>query len=324
MKLAGINKILFITLSNVGDVILTLPVLSALKDNFPDAEIDVVVGPRPREIFERDPRISRVFSYDKHTGLKEKIDFIKKLRKERYDLAVDMRMSLIPILIGAKNRTPLILTARPKGNHKSLSHLFKLKNLGIKYKMRRNIYIADKDREIVDKMLEGCGVKKNDILIGVSASCRSPLKEWRIEGFIEVINNLLKERRYKIVLIGDDTQINTSTKIKNVVGIREDLIDLTGKTDLNELFALIERMRVLLTCDSACMHIASDLGVKVAAIFGPTDAGEYGPTGKDDIVIRKAVECSPCRKAVCSFNRECMNQIEAGEVLAEVKKLLGK
>ena len=59
-------KILFITLSNIGDVILTLPVLSALKDNFPDAVIDVVVGPRPKDIFAKDPKIRDVFVYDKH------------------------------------------------------------------------------------------------------------------------------------------------------------------------------------------------------------------------------------------------------------------
>ena len=97
MKLNAINKILFITLSNVGDVILTLPVLSALKDGFPSARIDVVVGPRPEKIFSKDPGVSRVFTYDKHATLKEKLDFIKKLRRERYDLAIDMRTSLIPL-----------------------------------------------------------------------------------------------------------------------------------------------------------------------------------------------------------------------------------
>ena len=109
MKLKNIHKILFITLSNIGDAILTLPVLSALRDNFPEAGIDVVVGPRPQEVFKKDPRISSVFIYDKHAGLKDKIAFIKKLRAEKYDLAIDMKASFLPFLIGARYGTPIII-----------------------------------------------------------------------------------------------------------------------------------------------------------------------------------------------------------------------
>ncbi len=108
MKLQDIDKILFITLSNIGDVILTLPVLSALKDNFPEAVIDVVVGQRPKQVFEKDPRIRKVIVYDKYAGLKDKIEFIRKLKYERYGLAIDMKTSLLPFLIGARYRTPII------------------------------------------------------------------------------------------------------------------------------------------------------------------------------------------------------------------------
>lgn len=321
MKSTSIHKILFITLSNIGDVILTLPVLSALKDNFPDAEIDIVVGPRPKEIFAKDPRINKVFIYDKHAGLIHKIDFIKKLRDERYDLAVDIRASLIPFLIGAKNRTSLVSIKKSALKHKRSVHLDKLKTLGIEYKKGRALYIDTRDREEINRLLKESGLKEGDILIGVSPACRSRLKEWHTEGFIEVINNLLKRGDYKIILIGDDTQINISNEIKPAVK-HGGLIDLIGKIDLNELFALIERLQLLLTCDSACMHIACELGVKVVAIFGPTDPEEYGPTGKDDIVIRKALKCSPCRKAICNFNHECMKGIGAGEVLEAIRKIV--
>ncbi|MEK6732555.1 MAG: glycosyltransferase family 9 protein, partial [Candidatus Omnitrophota bacterium] len=95
-------------------------------------------------------------------------------------------------------------------------------------------------------------------------------------------------------------------------------------TNLNELFALIEKFSLLLTCDSASMHIASDLGVKVIAIFGPTDPAEYGPRGDEDIVIRKNLRCSPCKKAQCRLGtHECMETISAKEILYAIKKVLG-
>ncbi len=136
---------------------------------------------------------------------------------------------------------------------------------------------------------------KEDILIGIAPSGRSYLKQWPIERFIDTINNLLKDKKYKVVLMGEANQASISKDIKN--GVRDEgLIDLTGKLDLNELFALIDRLSLLLTCDSASLHIASDLGVKVVALFGSTDPEEYGPTGRDDIAIRKNLECSPCKK----------------------------
>lgn len=321
MKLSNVHKILFITLSNIGDVILTLPVLSALKDNFPDAGIDVVTGPRPEQVFKKDPRVRGVFVYDKHAGLRDKIAFVNKLKAERYDLAIDMKASLLPVFIAAKHRTGLFLKRKPGMKHKRLIHLEALGSFGITYREQKNIYIDKESKNRIDKILQDNGVKYGDILIGVSPGSRSKLKQWKKEGFADVINSILENPQYKVILIGDINEAGLSKYIADVVKQPVRLIDLTGKTSLGELFALIERFNLLLTCDSASMHIASDLGVKVAAIFGPTDPEEYGPRGDKDIVIRKDISCSPCKRAQCKFEtHECMNSISAEEVLSAVKK----
>jgi lipopolysaccharide heptosyltransferase II len=332
---------------------LTLPVLSSLKDNFPNAVIDVVVGPRPEQVFKKDPRISRVFVYDKHARLKDKMAFVKKLKAEKYDLAIDMKTSLLPILIGAKNRSGLFpgnQFLRPKGQrndterplliralkaavlwprmykseikHKRLIHLDSLRLFGIIYKEQKNIYIDDGSRDKIEKILQDSGVKHADILIGVSPGSRSHLKQWKKEGFIDVISNILENPQHKVILIGGINEAGLSKEIAGAVK-QPGIIDLTGKTSLNELFALIEKFNLLLTCDSAGMHIASDLGVKVVAIFGPTDPAEYGPRGDKDIVIRKNLKCSPCKKAICEIGtHECMAAISAEEVLEAVRKIL--
>ncbi len=323
MELSNIHKILFITLSNIGDVILTLPVLSALKDNFPDALIDVVVGPRPEEVFKKDPRVSKVFIYNKAAALKDKMRFIKRLKAERYDLAIDMKTSLLPALIAAKNRTGLFPGPKSKIKHKRLIHLEILKPFGIKYKEQRTIYIDDESKNKIDKTLKDNGVKDTDTLIGMSPGSRSHLKQWKKQGFIDVISGIIKNPQYKVILIGDVSESGLSKEIANAVNRPGSIIDLTGKTSLNELFALIERFNILLTCDSAAMHIASDLGVKVVAIFGSTDPEEYGPRGTRDIVIRRKLECSPCKKAQCELGtHECMYSISAEEVLAAANKIL--
>jgi ADP-heptose:LPS heptosyltransferase len=323
MGLSNIHKILFITLSNVGDVILTLPVLSALKDNFPDAFIDVVVGPRPEEVFKKDPRVRKVFIYNKRAALKDKMRFIKRLKAQRYDLAIDMKKSLLPALIAAKNRTGLFPMLKSKIRHKRLIHLETLRPFGIKHKEQRSIHIDDESKNNIGKALKDSGVKDTDTLIGISPGSRSHLKQWKKQGFIDVINGIIKNPQYKVILTGDASESGLSREITSAVNQPGSIIDLTGKTSLSELFALIERLNLLLTCDSAGMHIASDLGVRVAAIFGPTDPREYGPRGDKDIVIRKDIKCSPCKKAQCRFGtHECMYSISAEEVLAAIRKTI--
>ncbi|MBU1887884.1 MAG: glycosyltransferase family 9 protein [Candidatus Omnitrophica bacterium] len=308
------RKVLFITLSNIGDVILTLPVLSGLKRSFPEATTDVMVGPRPYGIFKKDPRVKNIYIYDKQAGLKEKISFLKKLRDEKYDLAVDMRASLVPLLIGAKKRSSLVRRRKGDERHKRSIHLNKLKELGLMYEPGPSIYIDDSDRKKIEVLLSSQDCDKGSMVIGISPSTRGTLKQWHTDGFIEVIQGLLKDERCKIVLIGDKSQVDISRKIMDSVKEKA-VIDLTGKVDLSELFALVERMQILLTGDSAGLHIASDLGIKTVALFGPTDPEEYGPRGKDDIVIRKKLKCSPCKKATCAFGHECMKEIRPEEVL---------
>lgn len=322
MKSSNIRKILFITLSNIGDVILTLPVFSALKDNFPDAAIDIVIGPRPEQIFKKDPRVNRVFVYDKHAGFKDKMRLVARLRAERYDLAVDMKTSLLPILIAAKHKA-FFPRVKSQVKHKRLVHLETLRPFGINYREQKNIYIDDESRNRIDMLLEHSNVKDTDVIIGVSPGSRSRLKQWKKEAFVDVINSIIKDPRHKVILIGDLNDVVLSKEIASMVNPAGSLIDLTGKTSLNELFALIQKFNLLLTCDSASMHIASDLGIKIVALFGPTDPEEYGPRGDKDIVIRKNLKCSPCKKARCRFGtHECMHSIHSQEVLAAIEKII--
>jgi len=322
MRLSGVRKILFITLSNIGDVILTLPVLSALKDSFPGAIMDVVVGPRPEQVFKKDPRVRRVFVYDKHAGLKDKKAFVKKLKAERYDMAVDMKTSLLPILIGARYRTGLFSRYKSGAVHKRSIHLERLRPFGITYREQKNIYIDSESRKKIESLLRDSGIGNTDVIIGICPGSKSHLKQWRVEGFIDVINSVLKNPKRKVVLIGDASEAKISKEIASQVRL-PGLLDLTGKTSLSELFALVEKFNLLLTGDSASMHIASDLGVRVVAIFGPTDPEEYGPKGAKDRVIQKNLECSPCKKAQCKYGtQECMYSINAEEVLKAINLTL--
>ena len=118
-----INKILFMTLSNIGDVILTLPVLDSLRANYPKAKITVMCGVRPASIFKDNPFIDRLIIYDKHCGFNEKIGLFNTLRKEDFDLIVDLRNSFLSRILPAQYKTSPFLTLPRQISHMRHRHL---------------------------------------------------------------------------------------------------------------------------------------------------------------------------------------------------------
>lgn len=102
-----IKKILFITLSNIGDAILTLPVLDALREMFPGAQVTCMVGPRAKEIFENNPAVARLIIFDKHAELRHKARLFSELNKEHFDLIIDLRNTFCRAFLPARYKTSL-------------------------------------------------------------------------------------------------------------------------------------------------------------------------------------------------------------------------
>ena len=142
-----VKRILVITLSNLGDIILTTPVIKVLSEEFPGARIDIMVGPNGKEIFERDPRIFKLIIYDKHMPIQEKRRLQLKLRRLKYGLVVDIRNTIFPILIGPKYRTPTIQKFPRHITHSKTRHLHRLTPLGIN-KLDANSYIHIPDEDV--------------------------------------------------------------------------------------------------------------------------------------------------------------------------------
>jgi heptosyltransferase-2 len=334
-------KILFITLSNIGDVILTLPVLDYLKGKFSDAAITVMSGPRAREIFEIDPRIASFIAYDKHAPLKEKIRLFNKLKKEYFDMVVDLRNTFFGVFLPASSRTPFLRIIPKNIKHMKEKHLYQIPDARAQspFKMEPtpqptagwlplgrsikndSLCVRPQDEEYVKRLLRENNIKEGDGIIVVSAGARSHIKRWAKEKFSDLIPLLIKEFAAKIILVGDkeDMPIN-----KYIAGrLSYSLLDSSGRTTLLQLACLLKKARLVITNDSAVLHTASYLNIPVVAIFGPTDDLKYGPWSADCAVVRRSIFCSPCQKAQCRFGTlECMSLIKVEDVLRQVRNTL--
>lgn len=314
-----VNRILVITLSNIGDIILTTPVIRVLSREFPSSRIDVMVGPNGKDIFDKDPRVFKLIIYDKHMPITEKRRLQLKLKKLKYDLVVDLRNTVFPILLMPKFRTSP-MQAFPKNIvHKKERHLHRLYPLGMKdIKENSYIYIPEDDERYIEDL-----IKENNIadpIVVINPGAKSHLKRWTAEGFGEVAERLSEESKASVIFIGlsEDSDV-----VKEVIRkIKGRFYNFTNKTNIRQLAALLKRAKLLITNDSAPLHLGCAVGTRVLAIFGPTDPKKYGPTGEFDVVVNKKLFCSPCENAACKYNHECMKLVSADEVYDAAKMMV--
>ncbi|MDO8661944.1 MAG: lipopolysaccharide heptosyltransferase II [Candidatus Omnitrophota bacterium] len=318
------RKILFITLSNIGDCLLTLPVLDSLRQKFPEARITVIAGPRTKGVFAGNPDIHKFITYDKRASLKEKINLFVSLWKESFDVVVDLRNSLFGVFLPAKYKTSPFLKIPKRVKHMKDRHLYKIKGI---FKIKDApilpvaLYPSLTDKEKINQILKENKINSEDKLIVVAAGARSHTKRWPRERFIELIAKLIQELPVKIILVGDREDREGNQYIAQQV--RVPLVDLSARTSLNELSYLLKKASLLISNDSATLHLAGYLNIPVVAVFGITDDAKYGPWSEGSLVAKKEISCRPCQEAQCEFGTlECITLVKVEDVFRLVKDIL--
>ena len=323
------NKILFITLSNIGDVVLTLPVLDFLRVKFPRAKITVVAGPRAQEIFRGNPAVYELLIYDKRAGFPEKFRLFSALVKQGFDMVVDLRNTFLSRLISAKYKTGAFLAIPKDIRHMKDRHLYKIKPIFSRLKIEgpfrfapEALYMSREDEIYIDKELEKNNIPPKSKIVVVAPGARSHTKRWPEDKFLSLAALITYDCAAKVVLAGNNQDAaitnNISRKMKNQV------LDLGGKTNLSQLACLLKKSALAVTNDSAVMHVASYLNVPVVAIFGISDEHKYGPWSGKSVVIKQDLPCRPCGQAQCRFGTlECIQSIKVQDVFTAVNNILG-
>ena len=180
------------------------------------------------------------------------------------------------------------------------------------------IHIPKEDEDYVSDILIREGATGPFVVLNPGA--KSHIKRWRPEGFAVVADRLYSECGVRPIFIGteNDKEVVAAVTAK-MKGPHHNIIN---KTNIRQLAALIKRSKLLITNDSAPLHIGCAVGAKVLAVFGPTDYRKYGPTGEFDIVVAKKLHCSPCESAECVYGHECMKLVSADEVFDNAKVMV--
>lgn len=309
-----IQKILVISLSNIGDIVMTFPVIDILKQEFPDAELSVVVGPKGEPLFKGNPLFHKVYIFHKRQALRHTIRWVLQLRREHFDLVVDLRNTAIPFLVAAPYKTSPFMT-RADHQHMRLQHLNRLHSICFfpeEAHRRYALNILHEDKRHIDAIIKK-EIGDEQPFVVVSPGAADETKQWTDEGFASLCDHLMDVCKVKVVFVGDahDRKI-----VQGIVKkMSHNAVNLTGQTTLTQLAHLLYRSTLAIVNDSAPMHLASYLDVPVLALFGPTDPQKYGPWSAKSCFIRKEQECPACQNAAGNARHQCMQFIAIKDVL---------
>lgn len=268
------EQILFIGLSNVGDVVMGTPVLRALHGLYPAAVFDVVADNKSRDLYECAPFIRAIYIKHKDGLLRGAPALIRTLWRTRYDLIVDIRTDgLAWLLRGRRKYTKW--RRKSYGEHAVLELLGVIAGLhGDRPVPHTKVWLADQHREAARRQL--ARFKGGRLLALGVGSALKPLKSWPEEKFIELCR-LRRADFAGVILLGNEAERARTQRV--IRGLDLPCIDTLGNS-LLAAAALLERAFVYLGPDSGLGHIASAMGRPTVTFFGPLNPARYRPWGE--------------------------------------------
>jgi lipopolysaccharide heptosyltransferase II len=288
------------------------------------------------EVYNSSWTIPKIEGHTKQ-GIVDFIRFVLKLRKEKYDVAFDLkgdfRNILIMYLSGAKRRIgygnrggSFMLTDVVNYNaeeHEIDKNLSLLKPLNISSTFQEpEIFFPKEDEDVVRSILREMGIQKTKVMIGIHAGGASFYKRWPEEKFAKLIKLLKREGEAQILIFGGHYERDIISKIRKK--IRENGVFIMPELTLCQMASAFARCQAVICNDSGPMHVAIAAKTPVVAIFGPTFADRFGPKDlKRNRVVCSRMDCSPCWNPDTSIGcreRTCLNNVTVDEVFEAVKE----
>lgn len=331
----------------LGDVVLTTPLIAELRRRLSPESLTVLTTPQARPLLEHHPAVDRVLADAKRADGKGVLGLLKtaqRLRRERFTLAVAAHKSLrtalllalagIPQRVGFRQSPGWFLyhrtALRDHDRHEVERILCLMRAFGAEpedCERRPLVNYGESARTNAQALLEEAGLNERAPFFIVCPGSVWPTKRWTVTGFAALVKRLDQEYG-RVLICGGPDDASVAQAVHEQSGARS--VNLVGQADLQTFIALIDRARVVISNDSAPMHIAVARKTPVVAIFcATTPSLGYGPYSTRSIVVeKKDLFCRPCsRHGTVSCPRgteECMHLITVNDVSAGVDQLLAR
>ncbi len=350
-KPANPKRICIYRVGFIGDTVVALPAMHAIRTAYPHAHLTLLTSPvegkfpGARELFDNSELFDEVRVYLKSevTGFRNRVAFLRSMRREHFDMWIDLPQELA----GPLNHLRNLLIARLSGvkwgygwgfvttiklwvqaqseNLKFETEVDKLlgivRHAGIVTggPVEFPIGLGLREREVVDSLL-GSG-RRLGRMVAIAPGAKRKLSLWPVERFVAV-GRYLAANNFRVVVLGGTADETICREVAESIG--SDTINLGGMTSIKESCEVLRRCALLVCNDSGVQHLAAAVGTPCISIFSAHDMpGKWHPYGSRNLALRKWVECHTCYLQVCPNDNRCLKLIEAEEVIAAVKSKMG-
>jgi lipopolysaccharide heptosyltransferase II len=345
-------KILIINPFGIGDVLFTTPLISHLRNLYPDAFIGYVANRRAADIVQSNPKINQVYVYERDEFKVDLIPswlkFFKDIKSGGFDMVFDFSLNSTFGFFSLVCGIPKRMGYDYKGRGRFLTHKIILKGYEgrhiIEYyldlaKFIDNSTVLSPAMELVidqnhqqwaKAWIKAAGIVLNQPMVaiipggGASWGKDAALKRWPASQYALLMDKIVAKSKATIILMGDLKEQSLAQELARHSSYP--IYDAVGKTTLLQMAALLKLCSVVIVNDGGPLHMAVAAGVKTVSIFGPVDPVLYGPYPLGNHrVVSKGLACQPCyrqfRKAACS-HLSCLNQLSVEEVFNQVERSL--
>lgn len=348
-RLKKIRKILIIRMSSIGDVILTSPLVRQLRENFTDAQIDFLIRSDYAELVKYNPNVSHILQYDVQTGWKGLRELREFVKKQGYDIVLDLHRNFRSFYLRRFSPKPIIFKINKHRVRRFLWVKFKInlakedfnKNSSVaerylragselqtfKNDLKLDLYLPQKTAEKGKLLWQKLKIEQFRVIMAPGA--RHFTKRWPAELYSELILKINQIYGWRTLLVGSADELSLMEDIQKKVG--NEIADTSaGYFTLLETAALIKAAPLFISNDSGLMHVAAAVETPQIAIFGSTtpELGFFPINPKAVVLENQNLNCRPCthigRKSCPKKHFKCMIEITPQRVLGIVKEMTEK
>jgi heptosyltransferase-3 len=351
IDIAAVQRALVVKLRHHGDVLLTSPVFTVLKNHAPHVEIDALVYAETKDMLAGHPALDELYTVDRGwskqgawTHLKQEWRLLEALRERHYDLVIHLtenpRGAWLAHLLGARYAVARDFGAKrgrlwrtsfthlyrvPARRHTVEMHLDALRRVGIypgEAERLLTLVPGEEAEQSVNALLLAQGLG-NHGFVHVHPTSRWLFKCWDVDKFATLINTLL-DAGERVVITAAPTEAERQYVSRITTQLRKQVLDLSGKLNLKQVAALTAQAKCFIGVDSVPMHIAAAMQTPVVALFGPSGEFEWGPWQVTARVVTSNHSCRPCGMDGCAGSKvsECLTSIPVERVIAAVGDVL--
>jgi len=343
LPIENIKKILIIKLAAIGDSILLIPTLRTLKKAFPNAEFTFICSQ-----IKKIPYVNKIIDCNVHSFLRNPFlffKFISELRKEKYELVIDVgQWERINAIMAMLVKADYTIGFKTEGQHKHFGYDSVVPHLRNKHELENfldlllplGINISEEDKKLEyflnkedynfanDFWLKN-GLKEK-IVICLHPGCgeNGKPREWEVKNYIDLGNRLVDfNSDIRILITGAKHEEERCYEIEK--GIGKNVINTAGQFPLDNVVALVQKAELIVCSNTGMLHIASCVGTRTMGLHGPTNPAKWGSYNKNAVLIQSDKFCSPCLYLGHDYGcqvPQCMTHISVDDVFIYIRKSL--